>query len=255
MKKLVDITYFNHQNNMCMLIFQREEQTSKEIIALTDACVRHSIPFKVSDHEFNTQSNGIVVGSIEFVQNALGAKIKPNYHPEWIQSYVHRKTWISKKWPTESCMVKSNDQYKKIGLVHSSEFCDEYLECGEYFCQEYVEVGNEWRIYVADGHILYCSWYKGPNDDKELTPITIEKIKELIPEGWCGTIDLMETENGIELCECHHPFSIGWYGDSIYNKIYLDFIVNGYKYIKNLLKTNDQPIKIDLSFPDAKLLW
>lgn len=239
----------NDTNNKHTFIFQREEQSSKEIIALTDACVRHSIPFKVSDHEFNTQSNGIVVGSIEFVQSALGAKIKPNYHPEWIQSYVHRKTWISKKWPTESCMVKSNDQYKKIGLVNSSEFC------GEYFCQEYVEVGNEWRIYVSDGEIVYHSWYIGPNEDKKLNPKILQNIKYLIPSKWCGTIDLMETENGIELCECHHPFSIGWYGDSIYNKIYLDFIVNGYKYMKNLLKTNDQPIKIDLSFPDAKLLW
>lgn len=235
-------------------IFQREEQSSKEIIALTDACVRNNMSFKVSDYEFKTHSNSIVVGSIEFVQNALGAKIKPNYHPEWMKSYVHRKTWISKKWPTESCMVKSNDQYKKIGLVDSSKFCDDYLECTEYFCQEHVEVGNEWRIYVSNGEIVYHAWYMGPDEDKKLNVKILQNIKYVIPSNWCGTIDLMETENGIELCECHHPFSIGWYGDSIYNKIYLNFIINGYEYMKNLLKTDDQQIKINIQFPDAKLI-
>jgi hypothetical protein len=44
----------------------------------------------------------------------------------------------------------------------------------------------------------------------------------------------METSNGIELCECHHPYAIGWYGDSANNKQYFNFIVDGYKYLKEL---------------------
>jgi hypothetical protein len=112
------------------------------------------------------------------------------------------------------------------------------LECTEYFCQEIVEVGNEWRIYVSDGEIVYHSWYMGPDEDKKLNSKILQNIKYLIPSKWCGTIDLMETGSGIELCECHHPFSIGWYGDSIYNKVYLDFITSGYRYMQNIIKTN-----------------
>ena len=174
----------------------------------------------------------IPVGSVEFVESAIGKSFKPDYHPIWMKDFVIRKTWISDSWPEEDCFVKPNDLYKIFENTLSSNIPDNKSESKQFFCQEIVDVGNEWRIYVSDGKVCDCSWYQGPEEDKKFDSNILEKIVAKIPENWYGTIDIMETSNGIELCECHHPYSIGWYGDSVNNDQYFNFIMGGYEYLK-----------------------
>lgn len=216
------------------IALQKCNYSAREILAVVDVCSRNKVPFRQYEYGREVPKDEIAIGTVEFVEEALGKRFKPNYHPEWLSNFVFRKTWVSNEWPDSGHfnVVKPNDGYKIFDLCAAEFPPESAVNSKEFFCQKFVNVGNEWRVYVADGYILYCSWYKGPNEDKELDPATIEKIKELIPDGWCGTIDLMETENGIELCECHHPYSIGWYGNPTENFLYFDFLIKGYEYLK-----------------------
>jgi hypothetical protein len=222
---------------MIKIALQKTDFSSRESLAMTDICVRKNIPFRVVEYGSDVSPNDTPVGSVEFVESAIGKSFKPEYHPVWLKEFVKRKTWTSEFWPEEDCYVKPNDLYKIFANTYSFDapFNKDFSK--EYFCQEAVEVRNEWRIYVSNGKVWNCSWYQGPDEDKEFDQNILKNIVDKIPKGWYGTIDMMETENGIQLCECHHPYAIGWYGDSCENGKYFDFIVNGYKYLKNCENT------------------
>jgi len=220
---------------MLKIAIQKTDFSSRESIAITDVCIRESIPFRPVEYGFNVRPEEIAVGSVEFVEAALGRIFKPDYHPIWLKEFVKRKTWILRNLPEigDNIVFKPNDRYKLFNLT-TIEFMTESLNGSrEFFCQDWVDVGNEWRIYVSDGKFWNCSWYSGPDENKEIDLDVLEKIVDKIPKNWYGTIDIMETNHGIELCECHHPYSIGWYGDPSENQKYFDFIVGGYKYLKN----------------------
>jgi len=218
------------------IALQQTDFYSREALAIIDASLRNSIRIRPCIRGYDVFEDEIAVGSVEFVESAIGKSFKPDYHPAWMKEFVIRKTWISKDLPEAgSCTVfKPNDKYKLFDAT-TIEFMTESLNGSkEFFCQESVEVGNEWRIYVSDGTVWNCSWYKGPDEDKEFDPDILEKIVGKIPKNWYGTIDMMETNDGIELCECHHPYAIGWYGDSVDNEKYFNFIIGGYEYLKSL---------------------
>lgn len=216
-----------------MIVIQQTDFASRESLAIIDECIRRDVPFRYSEYGSGVKSNEIAVGSVEFVEMALGKNFKPDYHPNWLPEFVKRKTFVSQDWPESDCLVKPNDRYKTFDLVHSSERPKESLNCSEFFCQERVETGNEWRIYINKGEIVCVGWYHGPDEDSVIPEQILLDIQKKIPYEWSGTVDMMETENGVELCECHHPYSIGWYGESEHNGIYFDFIIDGYERLKS----------------------
>ena len=214
------------------IVLQQTDWYSREALTIIDACLRNDCSIRSCIYGYDVFEDEISVGSVEFVEAALGRSFKPEYHPVWLKEFVKRKTWTSEFWPEEDCYVKPNDLYKIFANTYSfnAPFNKDFSK--EYFCQEAVEVRNEWRIYVSNGKAWNCSWYQGPDEDKEFDQNILKNIVDKIPKGWYGTIDMMETNNGIELCECHHPYAIGWYGDSADNSQYFNFIVDGYKYLK-----------------------
>jgi hypothetical protein len=217
------------------IALQKTDSYSRESLTIIDICLKNSIPIRSCLYGSDVYKSEIPVGTVEFVESALDKFLKPDYHPDWLKEFVIRKTWISKDLPkTENVIFKPNDRYKLFDATTIEFMKDSLNGSEEFFCQELVDVSNEWRIYVSDGKIWNCSWYRGPVEDKEVNPDILEKISNKIPEKWCGTIDMMETNNGIELCECHHPYAIGWYGNSCENEKYFDFIINGYDYLKEL---------------------
>lgn len=221
---------------MSKIVLQKTDFSSRESLAIQEVCIRNSIPFRVCEYGSDVLQGETPVGSVEFVESAIGRSFKPDYHPDWLSDFVKRKTWISNIWPDSDgkTVVKPNNGYKLFDLVDSSKHPSTINGSKEFFCQEMVEVENEWRLYVSNGEVWNCSWYRGADEDKEFDQIALKNIIDKIPEGWYGTIDMFETENGIQLCECHHPYSIGWYGGSSKSREYFDFIVNGYKYLKRL---------------------
>jgi hypothetical protein len=49
---------------------------------------------------------------------------------------------------------------------------------------------------------------------------------------WCGCIDFGVLDTGeIALVESQHPFACGWYGPVIDFKIYIDWIIAGWKFL------------------------
>ena len=218
------------------ITLQQTDFYSREALAIIYVCIRNECSIRSCIYGYDVFDDEIPVGSVEFVESAIGKSFKPDYHPCWMNEFVIRKTWISTDLPEiGDCMVfKPNDKYKLFDAT-TIEFMKEELNGSkEFFCQDLVNVENEWRIYVSDGKVWNCSWYKGPDEDKEFDQNVLTKIIDKIPEGWYGTIDMMETNNGIELCECHHPYAIGWYGNSCENEKYFDFIIKGYDYLKEL---------------------
>lgn len=218
------------------IALQQTDSYSREALSIIDVCLRNKCSIRSCIYGYDVFEDEIPVGSVEFVEAALGRSFKPEYHPVWLKEFVKRKTWILRDLPEpgDCILFKPNDKYKLFDLTIIEAGFVELNGSEEFFCQDWVTVGNEWRIYVSDGKAWNCSWYQGSDEDKEFDQNILKNIVDKIPNGWYGTIDMMETENGIQLCECHHPYAIGWYGDSCENEKYFDFIIKGYDYLKEL---------------------
>lgn len=241
---------------MKTIVLQKNIYYPREILSIVSQCTLNNIPFIVIESSIGKkfEDEHVVVGSVEFVESALGHSFKPDYHPEWIKSMVKRKTWSCKKWPDgwNPCFIKPLDRYKLFDGTISTNWEHVNRKSKELFCQEIVSVYNEWRLYVINGEIKTHAQYFisefdfsektvnfGNNKEVPLSDDFLSHVQSLIPSGWHGVIDLMETNYGLELCECHHPYAIGWYGDSSENKIYLDFIIQGYEYLKKQISKHE----------------
>jgi hypothetical protein len=227
----------------------------REAIALFEHCAKTNDKFSYRQHVKDVLWNETPVGSVEWMQRITGT-VKPKYFPEFLAGLVKRKYWIANQvsfYKISSYISDLKDVFIKPLNGYKDFHSHRSLPCSAdlgirfpFLIQEIVEFHNEWRIYVADGKILDTCWYKGKDEDKN-SPVRKETddrelffIKNLvvdgryyeIPSDWCGTIDIGETDDGIQLVECHCPFSCGWYGND--SSKYAEFIVKGWEYMRRL---------------------
>ena len=171
-------------------------------------------------------------GSIEWCLSLLEKKVVPDYYPEWLNAYLHRKVWYEVKWPLNTtCFIKPADTYKKFtGFVHEAGSYTKKKRNGTYWCSEVVKFINEWRYYVADGKVLCGKWYWGDEINTPDAPgLAIE-----IPKGYCGALDFGTLKDGkLVLVEAQHPFACGWYGSGLDDiELYFKWLDSGWKYMK-----------------------
>ena len=80
-------------------ILQREWKDSKESLAIVYTASYYQIPIKVISNYKDVPENWIPLGSIEWISKVLGKEITPNYYPDFLKDYLHRKVWRTDKWP------------------------------------------------------------------------------------------------------------------------------------------------------------
>jgi hypothetical protein len=171
------------------------------------------------------------VGDVDWTQAVLGRTLVPDYYPYWLTPWVRRNVWKQDKWPLgHRVFVKPADRHKRFtGFVSSGTW--KKSKKGPLWCSEIVRFENEWRYYVAGGKVLAAHWYWG---DESRTPEAPElgSIAHVIPDGWCGTVDLGHLSDGrLTLVEAHDPLSCGWYGPLNEGRVYAEWLDAGWKFL------------------------
>ncbi len=171
----------------------------------------------------------IPVGNIDWFLGVTGWKIKPNYFPDFLRSYVKRNIWETDKWPLgQKVFIKPADRAKRFSArITTGTYRGK--KKGPYWCSDIVSFKNEWRFYISKGEILFSPWYWGQDEGKQPPEINVDW-----PSDWVGTADFGESENGIELIEAHEPYSVGWYGTLTQHEIYAKWIIDGWEYMRSI---------------------
>ena len=197
---------------------------------ITTACLDR-IPYRIVQKPTDVQDNEIAVGNIKFIQKVLGKIVTPNYYPEYLDSFLKRKTWFTNEWPLgKKVFIKPSDEYKRFtGFITNGGYKGK--KRGPYVCSEVIKITNEWRYYVCNGIVLCAGWYAGTNDvEVPAPPLDVTFNKDL-----CACVDMGTLENGeLVLIEQQHAFACGWYGKmtpfSI--RLYAQWIAYGWDYTK-----------------------
>lgn len=214
--------------------------TSIEASRLTMFCHLNDIKLIRINKKHIFPSNYIPCGSVEWCESILGKHIIPDYYPEWLHEYLHRKVWKADKWPLEKVFIKCSDRYKRFtGFVTTGTYKGKKKP--PYWCSEIVHFENEWRYYISNGKVLCSGWYSG---DEENTPDAPELNIE-IPSDFCGAVDFgtlrkpeiypHEEFSVLALVESQHPFSCGWYGPREQDHLYFQWMIDGWIYMKGII--------------------
>jgi len=207
--------------------------TSIEASRLTMFCHLNDIKLIRINRNYGLEDNYIPCGSVEWCESILGKKIVPDYYPEWLQDYLHRKVWKADKWPLEKVFIKPSERYKRFtGFVTTGTYKGKKKP--PYWCSEIIHFQNEWRYYISNGKVLCSGWYSG---DEVNTPDAPELNIE-IPPDFCGAVDFgwMQKFNNwgdyFSLIEVNHPYACGWYGPREQDHLYFEWLASGWEYMK-----------------------
>ncbi len=208
-----------------MMFLIQSEYEGREALAVVSYALKNNLAVKyLPIHAVPNRpldANEIPVGSVEFVENCLKTTIKPDYFPEFVKPLVRRKVLEGRLF------FKPTDRYKRF-----TGFIDELKDIQ---VQELATWDNEFRHYITNGKEVAWGWYKGCDEEAKAPNLTGLQI----PYFWCGTIDIGTYTNehggiGVEVIECHHPFSCGWYGEKADGDKYVEWLINGWKYMKGI---------------------
>jgi len=208
---------------------QRNENTRKESLAISQYAIINKITCLLIDNPKDVPLGFIPVGSVEWCLKILNKKVIPDYYPEFLRQYLYREVWQTNEWPLgKKVFIKPSDKYKRFtGFVTNGRYKGK--KKGPYWCSEIVKFINEWRYYISNGKILTGEWYYGDEINTPDAPnLNIE-----IPTGYCGAIDFGMLEDGkLALVEVNHPFACGWYGKDY--KLYTEWLINGWEYMEKI---------------------
>jgi hypothetical protein len=203
------ITLYCHLNNINVVYFDKR-----------DDCTEVFVP----------------VGSVEWCLQSLGRNVVPDYYPDWLKSYLHRRVWREDKWPLgRRVFIKPSDKYKRFTGFETTGTWKKKKK-PPFWCSDILHFNKEWRSYISNGKILNSSWYWnyiwGVSDQDNMPEIP--ELNLNIPEGYCGAVDFgtFGNDDQVALIEAHHPFSCGWYGDIKDDEIYLQWAIDGWIYMK-----------------------
>lgn len=176
----------------------------------------------------------IPVGTVEFVEEIIGIQ-KPDYYPQFLSPFFHRKIWLEESKIKEACFIKPADRHKRFeAKVYSPiDSCLRWVReenKGPYWCSEIVQFDNEWRYYVANGQILASYWYQG-NNEREAPDMDI-----MFPADFCGAVDFGACNGEMTLVENNLPYACGWYGPYSEGKVYGEWLEKGWKFMLDKIR-------------------
>lgn len=164
------------------------------------------------------------LGSVEFCESLLGYSPKPDFYPDFLSGWLHRKIRTQElKIADGEIFIKSAERYKAFPArtYHTGET----LPDGILIISEVCRFTKEWRCYVAGGKLLCDGVYDGPEEFEQPPNLNIQ-----FPEWFSGAVDFGTLESGeTAIVESHHPYACGWYGDD--HEAYVRWVVNGWEYL------------------------
>jgi hypothetical protein len=198
-------------------------------------CIVNNVPLIRVDKK-NVEDEHIPCGSVEWCEHLLGQHITPDYYPEWLNEFLFRKVWREDKWILgKKLFVKPADRYKRFtGFVTSGSYRKK--KRGQLIWSEIISFQNEWRYYISNGKVLTSGWYWGDEINTPDAPDVRDIL--IIPENYSGALDFGHCGRRFVLVESQHPFACGWYGKHEHDYLYFQWLIDGWIYMKNLIKTS-----------------
>lgn len=194
--------------------------------SLTIVGALEQIPCKLIYDAKHVPDGWVPSGTVKWIEQVLGTRIKPYYFPSFLSKWVSRRVWETDKWPLQRVFIKPADHHKRFnGFITSGRYSGK--KRGPYVCSEVISFQDEWRYYISYGKLIGAYWYWGVGDEVKEAP----HIDVQWPSDWCGTADFGILTNGeIELVEAHPPLACGWYGKR--HVEYAEFLTLGWKWLK-----------------------
>ncbi len=192
-------------------------------------CNLHKIQYRHFRKASEVPKDWVPSGTVPWVESVLGRLVRPDYFPEFLRPYFHRKIWTQAKWPYgHRVFIKPADQHKRFtGFVTSGTWKGK--KRGPYWCSEIVSFTNEWRYYVTNGSVVDARWYWGDQVNTPPPPT----LDVQWPSDFCGTGDFGTLADGrLALVEAHPPFACGWYGRLGEGEIYARWLCAGWASLK-----------------------
>lgn len=193
------------------------------------------VPLRILLSEDEPLSVGYIpVGSLEWIQKALGKTIIPDYYPDWCAEYFHRHIWKSDVVPVNGMVfVKSAKKYESIiGTVvdkNSAVNIDKWADRSkvECWCSDKVEFTDAFRYYVTAGKVVAYGQVSGSNADVPKLPIKP-------PTDWNGALDFGHFNTGeFALIEASYPTALSivpGFSTRDFEK-YLQWLIDGWIYL------------------------
>jgi hypothetical protein len=221
-----------------LIVNKHEHDFERSTIALSQILEPSNYNVKFVDTNYNLQEDETPVGNINFVEHFLGRIVKPDYYPEWTKSLWHRTIFYSeskKIFLDKGFFVKPADKNKRFKAVITKGSYSGSKK-PPYMVSTLIDIDHsigEWRLYVENGKIVFCGWYSELEiEDQKLDNKYINQVQSLIPNNWCGTVDVGFLKSGeLVLIECNNPYACGWYGKMEQYEIYINWLISGYKYL------------------------
>jgi hypothetical protein len=216
----------------------RPFDTSVEAERLIAFCLKNGIPYK-EIKKGKCPPDLVPCGSLKWCLESLERLVIPDYYPTWLSPYFNRRIWFSKKWPLERVFIKPADTYKRFdGFITSGTYSGK--KATPFWCSEVVQFGNEWRYYVTEGKVVCSGWYWN-SKVVDLPSLSAEKssappapnISHIeIPHSFSGTLDFGDCNGSLTLVEAHHPIACGWYGPPCDDRLYFQWLVDGWRTLR-----------------------
>ncbi len=211
---------------------QAGDKQSHEIQTVALTCNYHRIERRFFVRPKEVPPGWVPVGSVDWVEQVLGWSEVPDYYPEFLQPWLHRRVWRLDTWPHgKRLFIKPADRHKRFtGFVTAGNPGWKGSKRGPFWCSDVVQFVSEWRAYVAGGVVLAFKWNSGIEAEAPLNEIQGVPW----PPGYCGAVDFGRLSDGrLALIEANSAFSCGWYGSmsTTDGEIYCKWLEAGWLYL------------------------
>lgn len=206
--------------------FAIQSGSDREELAVIDFCIRYNHSFRKFTNPLDIPADFIPVGSVEYVQATLSDIVTPNYYPEFLSEYLNRKVWYSDEWPEKgNLFIKPADRFKRFeAFIKRKENSNIGRKNPPFYISEVVKFENEFRLYVSNGQVLTAGY------------VFLDEIPTIPdinwPKDFHGAVDFGMVSDKLTLVEVNAPFACGWYGPSKENHKYIQWLIEGYGWLK-----------------------
>ncbi len=216
---------------------QEYECNTNEGIAVSTTCSLNRIPKRIVKEASEVLPTEIPVGSVEFVESAIGCHFQPDYYPDFAEMIINRQIWKNHEFaPKCKCFVKPSDSYKRFdGFIYDG--VSTCMVTPPFICSDVVSFKDEWRYYIQNGQVVFSNWYKGVDDAFIGDEPDAPELPFEIPKGTYGALDVgVLMDDSLELVEFQYPYACGWYGRQLIqnNEIYTEWLAKGYEHLVGL---------------------
>ena len=172
----------------------RSGDTSREVQAVALFANAHRIPRRFFRRAADVPEGWLPVGNVRWCTAILEREVVPNYYPEFLSGFLHRKVWRSDGWTVGSpVFVKPADEFKRFAGF-TTDGTHRRLKRGPFWVSEVVHLRTSGAITSQTG-----AWWR----PVESMDVDVSEPCLLVPK-ICRQIRVIEVPAGRLPFDHHH---------------------------------------------------